>query len=88
MFLIRPQRLKVNDGLCLLVSNERLGIVWASRTKKLSFLPLAALFEAKERLEKASPLGVTELGKAFGQGSTFVIEASMYPAPSPALLPG
>lgn len=75
-FLIQPQKLQVSDGICLLVSEERMGILWVSSKKRLSFLPLAAILEAYERFDREFPLGPRVLGKAFRDGTTFKVEGT------------
>lgn len=49
--------LSLGDDIAVIISNERIGIMWQNENCNLCFIPLAAIFEVFQRIERNQPLG-------------------------------
>jgi len=56
--LIPPNEIgNLNEDIALLISDDRVGVIWRSENGSLLFLPLAAVLEAYSRIERNQPFG-------------------------------
>lgn len=56
--LIPPNKIdSLNEDIALLISSERVGVVWQSEGGRLLFMPLTAILEAYGRMERNQPFG-------------------------------
>ena len=77
-FLINPANPgRLQDDIGLVVSQQRTGIVWIGKERKLSFIPLPVLLEAYQSAESKLPFeSISELVDVFQPGAEISVKGT------------
>jgi hypothetical protein len=73
-FLVAPGKLvNSDDGILLIISKNRIGVLWRDENLQLRFIPMTAIFEAYSRIERNQPFG--KINEIVGTNSQVSITA-------------